>query len=66
MVEILTHSAAAIMGGIVGVILANQSATKAEAALMDSYKSVIVSLQGSVDEARSRVAKRRRLSSWDN
>ena len=66
MIEILPHTAAAFMGGIVGVILANQSASKAEAALMATYNSVIDSLRVKVDEARSRVAKRRRLTSWDN
>lgn len=56
----------ALVGFGAGIIVANRTASKAEDALVASYSAVIGRLHAQVTEARSRVAKRRQLSSWSN
>lgn len=56
----------ALVGFGAGIIVANRTASKAEAALVSSYEALIGRLESKVTEARSRVAKRRQLSSWSN
>ena len=67
MTEIFISLAVGIVVGFgAGVIVANRTASKAEAALVASYEAIVGRLESKVTEARSRVAKRRQLSSWSN
>lgn len=65
-IRILVDLAFLSSGFIVGLIVANTTHSKAEAEIIKRYNAVVYDLNAKVNEARSRVAKRRQLASWSN
>ena len=65
MINVVVGVVVALVGFCGGVVVANQTNSKAEAELIKTYNIAVQGLLEKLNEARSRVAKRRRLKAWD-